>query len=604
MTEESFLLLPAILIGIIAAAGAVAFHELIVVIRTWLYGSLPAEYLYGRGVWLLIAWPALGGLIVGVLVRFFGGGGHGVPEVIESVIKSQGFIRPVVAIQKIITASITIGTGGSAGAEGPIVQVGAAIASGVGQLFRIARHHMPILVGCGTAAGISSIFNAPIGGVLFTLEVILQDFSIRAFAPLMIASVVANVTTRAIFQGFFGEPYNAIFALPPDVLSSFGTGGMLTWTQLPNFALLGIACGIIASLLTRLMLKMEQSMSRSRTPRLLRPGIGGAAVGVLGVLFVMIFGWWLMGVPKPFAFTNYPMPAFFGDGYGVVEQLLSPGYYARANGHVLLGMLAVLCIVKIVATCLTLASGGSGGVIAPSLFLGATTGAALGVLLQKLHLFTGVYPAVYALIGMGAVLGAVVHAPLAAILILLELTSDYHIILPAMLATILAVGTARFIFPESVYSVHLRARGIRTGSTRDLGLLRRISVEQIGMEPASVIAQDMPMKRVLEMMSGEIRDAAIIRSDGTYFGMLCRPDIEAAVLQPHSMPLLVAGELARTGVPMLSSVDDLAKALELFAETNVGTLAVCLPEAPDRVVGVMSHQFLLKRYHELLQEHR
>ena len=604
MTEESFLLLPAVLIGIIVAAGAVAFHELIVLIRMWLYGTPHTAYLYGPGVWLLIAWPALGGLCVGIFARFFGSQGHGVPEVIESVIKTQGFIRPVVAIQKIITASITIGTGGSAGAEGPIVQVGAAIASGVGQIFRIARHHMPILVGCGTAAGISSIFNSPIGGVLFTLEVILQDFSIRAFAPLMIASVVANVTTRAIFQGIMGEPYNAIFAMPADVTASFGTGGMLTWTQLPNFALLGIACGIIASSLTKLMLRMEQDISRSHTPKLLRPAIGGAAVGVLGVLFVMIFGWWLMGVPKPFAFANYPMPAFFGDGYGVVQQLLSPGYYLANEGHTLLGMLAVLCIVKVAATCLTLASGGSGGVIAPSLFLGATTGAALGVLLQKLHLFSGVYPAVYALIGMGAVLGAVVHAPLAAILILLELTSDYHIILPAMVATILAVGTARFIFPESVYSMHLRTRGIRTGSTRDLGLLRRISVEQIGMEPASVIDRETPMVRVLELMGGEIRDAAVVDEHGAYFGMLCRQDIEAAVLQPHSLPLLVAGELARPGIPLLCSTDDLDRALEVFAHANVGTLAVSLPEAPDRVVGVLSHQFLMKRYHELLEASR
>jgi CIC family chloride channel protein len=267
-------------------------------------------------------------------------------------------------------------------------------------------------------------------------------------------------------------------------------------------------------------------------------------------------------------------------------------------------MLAVLCVVKVVATCLTLASGGSGGVIAPSLFLGAATGSWLGVLLQRLHLFTDVYPAVYALIGMGAVLGAVVHAPLAAILILLELTSDYHIILPAMLATIMAVGTARFIFPDSVYSVELRARGIRTGSIRDLSLLRRISVEQIGLEPASVVAQDTPMLRVLEMMNGEIRDAIVVREDGAYFGMLCRPDVEAAVLQPQSMPLLVAAELARTSVPMLSSTDDLAKAVETFAQTNVDTLAVSLPGAPDRAVGVVSRQHLLKRYHELLEKHR
>jgi chloride channel protein, CIC family len=600
MTEESFLLLPAVLIGVLAAAAGVAFHESINAIRDLLYAHVDPGFLYGHGVWMLILWPALGGLLVGLIGRVFGPGGHGVPDVIESVIRTQGFMKPIAAVQTLIASSITIGTGGSAGAEGPIVQIGAAISSAVGRLFCISRQHMPILIGCGTAAGISAVFNSPIGGVLFTLEVILQDFSIRTFAPLVVASVIANVTTAAIFRNLVHRQYNAIFSLP-DMARGFGPHGF-AWGQLPNFALLGLACGLIAVGLTLLMLKTQAQVSRWRTPKLFRPALGGAAVGVMGALFVIVLGWWMLARAKPFDFSDYPMPAFFGDGYGVIQDLLSPQYYVGRDASHLLVLLLVLCGAKLLGTCLTLATGGSGGIIAPSLFLGATTGAVLGLIFQKLHLFSEVYPATYALIGMGAALGAVVHAPLAAILILLELTGDYHIIVPAMLATIVATGAARFIFPESVYTVEVRARGIRLGSARELSLLRKVSVEQVGMEPALIVPYSMPLVEVLRRLGQELRDAVVVDPDGHYLSILRHEDIELALFQPDSLPLLVAGELARPEVPILSSMDDLSRALEAFSQARVGTLAVSVPESPLNVVGVISHQFLMRRYHELLDQ--
>ncbi len=603
LTEESFLILPAVLIGVIAAGAAVVFHELIVLLREYLYGHRDPGYLYGEGIWLLMCWPAAGGLLVGILTRLIGGGGHSVPDIIESVVKTQGFIPPQLAIPKILTASATIGSGGSAGAEAPILQVGSAIASGVGQLFRIARHHMPILVGCGTAAGISAVFNAPIGGVLFTLEVILQDFSIRTFTPLMISSVIANVTTRMIMQDYLQKQYSALFSVPPEVSAGFGQGGMLTWPQLPNFAILGIVCGVVAVAVTRMMISMERSAGRWRISPIVRPAIGGLAVGIMGVCWVLL-GRLMLGTAKPFSFEHYPMPAFFGDGYGVIQQLLAPSQYETASPMLVLLMVVLLCGIKAVATCLTLATGGSGGMIAPSLFLGATTGAALGLVLQKLSIFAAVFPSSYALVGMGALLGAMVHAPLAAILILMELTSDHRIIMPAMLATIVAVGTARFIFRESIYTFTLREHGVHLGTVRDSGLLRRLSIEQIGLEPALLIPRNMPFRRVLELMGENIRDAAVVGDDDMYVGMLRRQDIETAILQPDSIPLLVAGELTRTSVPLLSSVDDLGRAMEAFARSNVDTLAVALPEAPGKVVGVISQNFLVRRYQEIVDEAR
>ena len=171
--------------------------------------------LYGKGVLLLVLFPMLGGLVVGVFSTYLmrSREGHGVVDVMETVMRSSGFIRPTAALEKILTSAVTIGSGGSAGAEGPIVQIGAGISSAFGQFFQVTRAHLPVLIGCGTAAGISAIFNAPIGGVLFTLEIILFDFSIRTFTPVVLASVVANVTTQAIFHNVLGEKQFSIFTV-------------------------------------------------------------------------------------------------------------------------------------------------------------------------------------------------------------------------------------------------------------------------------------------------------------------------------------------------------------------------------------------------------
>src|SRR5258706_1250382 len=249
---DGFLLVLAILIGVMAAFAAVGFHFLIGGIRDSLFLRLAGRILlYGKGLGLLILLPAIGGLLVGLITRYVFGvrEGHGIVDVMESVIRSSGIVRPLSAVEKIITSAITIGTGGSAGAEGPIVQIGAGIASGVGQLFGVARAQMPLLIGCGSAAGISAIFNSPLGGVFFTLEVILLDFSSRTFAPQVLASVIANVATKEIFA-WRGENYEAIFAMPPWEISNHAD---LAWTHLPNFILLGMVCVCAGVALRRMM---------------------------------------------------------------------------------------------------------------------------------------------------------------------------------------------------------------------------------------------------------------------------------------------------------------------------------------------------------------
>jgi chloride channel protein, CIC family len=595
--DDTFLLFLAVIIGAVSGAAAVGFHELINFIRDVLYKKyISPDFLYGHGMYLLILFPAAGGLAVGLVSRyvFRTREGHGIVDVVESVMRSSGFQKPAVAIEKTLTSAFTIGSGGSAGAEGPIVQIGAAIASGVGQLFNVARAQMPVLTGCGCAAGISAIFNAPFGGVLFTLEVILQDFSIRSFTPVVLASVIAQVTTQEIFQLMHhAEEYRAIFAMPEMEVVRHT---VLDWSQVGNFILLGIVCGIIGSTFTRVMYWTERTFSQTAIPRPIRPAIGGILLGVAGVFYILLAG------HKPFAYEIYPMPAFFGDGYGVIQKMLTAGYYDNVTTRIIF-LLLFLCFIKIAGTALTLGSGGSGGVIAPSLFVGATAGATLGYLLKLTGWFPNLQPELYSLVGMGAILAAVVHAPLASILIVFELTQDHKVMLPAMLACIISVAVARLIYPDSVYTQGLRSRGVHIGASGDFVLLRRLTVEQIPLDPVSAVAESAPLQKLLDISEQtSIYDFVVVDPSGKYMGMVLSRDLNAVLMGKAAVPLLVVGDVMRVDISPVRTTDDLANVLDAFSRFDASHLPVCVPHAPDKVVGLISRAALIRKYQQTLQQ--
>jgi CIC family chloride channel protein len=599
--DDGFLVVLAILIGIVTAAAAVSFHELIDLIRHTVYARIPQEKLYGNWVWLLLIFPTAGGLIVGLanlaLNRKGKPASHGVVDVMETVTRASGWLRPMAALETIFLSAVTIGTGGSAGAEGPIVQIGAAVSSGFGRAFGMARPYVPVLIGCGTAAGISSIFNSPIGGVIFTLEVILYDFSIRAFLPIVLASVIANVTTDAIFHKLDTGTYHSIFYVSPSV----GNIEALNWPSLPNFVILGLVCGGVGVTLTRLMYCSEELFRQVRIAKPLRPALGGLLLGVLGVSYVLIFGWLMLDRLKPF--EGYAMPAFFGDGYGVIQQLFDEKFYAGWDIGKLALLLGLLVVAKIIGTCLTLSSGGSGGIIAPSLFLGATTGALLGLGLHEAGIAAHVPVTFYALVGMGAVLAAVVHAPLAAILILFEVTQQRGVVLPAMLASVVATGTARLIFPDSIYTLSLRRRGVKVGASSDLRILRRITVDQVELDPVSSVTIDTSFEQVVKQTSESgAHDFVVFDKQGVYAGMVTAEDVRTALLQPESIPLLLAGEVMRVDIPCVRSNEDLASVLETFSRFEVARIPVCVSSNPGHVIGLISRGSLMRRYHQALAE--
>ncbi len=453
--SDWFLIPLAAIVGSLAGLAAFAFDRLVEFTDKHLFGLIHDVQGSTLIYTLIIGIPMLGGLSVG-LIRYFLGKdlqGHGVPAVMEALARNHGRMRGRVGLLRTITASLTIGSGGSAGVEGPIIQIGSVIGSVCGQVLRLGQRHLQTLVGCGAAAGLAGIFNAPIAGVLFVMEVLLRDFSLRTFMPI----VVAGVFGTAVAQATLGN--EALFAVPDALFNH-----TFTFSELGFYVLLGLMCGGVGSLFTKSLAVSETAWHRLPLHPIVKPAMGGVLLGVLGVAFLIYFG--ANVVP------GYQAPPFFANGYPVVKSLFHPGSYEAGGTETLVGvanvtilLLLVMLVLKIVGTSLTLGSGGSGGVFAPSLFMGATFGAAFGMVVQATGWIPTMSPATYALAGMAGVLAATVHCPLTAFLLVFELTRDYKVILPVMLVAILATVVAQMFHRDSVYTLALRHRGMHPSTS-------------------------------------------------------------------------------------------------------------------------------------------
>lgn len=423
------LLVLALVVGAGAGIGAVVFRLLVNGI-TWLFtgrsefgqdgwvGSAHAPFL---GLGFLVLAPVVGGLVVGPLVNRFApeARGHGVPEVMIAVAEQGGRIRPQVAAVKALASAVTIGSGGSVGREGPIVQIGSALASSFGQWVRLPENRLRILVACGAGGGIAATFNAPITGVFFGAEIILRELSAEALFSVMLSAMVADAIAIP-FLG--GQPF----------LAQYPVGTVL---QHPQDYLLVAVLAVIAAFLgqgfSKALYAVEDLADRvwAGRPEWARPVVGGVAVGLV-----------LLALPQ-----------MYGVGYPVMFKALA-GDYA-------LWFLVVLVVGKVVATSLTLAVGGSGGVFAPSLFVGLMTGTAFGLVVGQLFGPAAGDPALYAAMGMAGVFSSATRAPLTALASVVEMTGDFLLALPVMLTVGIATAVSRELSYGTVYTTKLLRRG-------------------------------------------------------------------------------------------------------------------------------------------------
>lgn len=586
-------------IGTITAFGAVGFMALLRLLEHETERLVSGD---GWPWWMLPALPMAGALVAGVLVHLFASEarGHGVPEVMNAIYRQGGRIRSRVALVKALASAATIGSGGSAGAEGPIVQIGSAIGSGGAQFLRVTREQTGTLLGCGAAAGIASVFNAPIAGVFFVLEILLRDFSLRTFTPIVVASVFSTAVTQAILGR-----NDALFAHD---LQQY----LFTLPELPAYIVLGLVCGAVAVGFTRSLYAAEDLFATIRMHPIAKPVFGALLLGALGIAFLAL---------TPGGLSGRGMPQFFGNGYGTVTTLLDPGAYPASTPipsadaatdaqavtgiKLSLGLLVALVVLKALATCLTLGSGASGGVFAPSLFLGAATGAAFGFALESVGLLpAGGSPAAYALVGMAAVVAGTSHAPLTAILIVFEITRDVYVLLPIMLAAVMATLTAQVLLRDSIYSLKLRRRGVLIGTAADMTILRRITADQVPIVPHVAIHPEDPVSKVMDLAERyKVADFVVTDHDGAHVGMLTAENLRAALLQQDAIPLLLVEELMRTDLPTVAPDETLDRVLDKFSRFDVTSLAMVRDGAADgRVLGLLTRGRLMSRYHQALSE--
>lgn len=561
MREHLFAMGVAVAIGALCGLGAIVFRWLIITIQQLLWNAsyITTDVLRGQPAWRLISTPGIGGLVVGVIVYHYASEarGHGVPEVMAAVALRNGIIRGRVAMAKILASAITIASGGSAGREGPIIQIGSAIGSVLGQLLKVSRNRLRTFVACGAAGGIAATFNAPIAGALFSVEIILGEFGVAQFSPIVISSVVATVVSRR----YIGS--DAIFTIPQyELVSGF---------ELLPYTLLGAVCGIVSVLFIATLDRAEGFFDRKRGyPSFLNPMFGGLLVGVIGLV----------------------VPQVFGDGHSVIDSAL----LSRMSWW----LLGVLLLAKIAATSLTLGSGGSGGVFAPSLFIGAMAGGMLGHLVAPIMGRYAGPPGGYALVGMGGVVAGATRAPITAILIIFEMTNNYTIILPLMLVCVISLLISSRFSRESIYTIKLIRRGIDLFRGRSLDLLQGVQVSRCMRGAFETVTPGAPAQEALQrLLRSEHTHLYLAEPSGRYRGLITLTDARRA-LTGHSAlgHVLLVDDIARTTAPFCSPDESLSAVLPKLTRSGLPELPVVDGAESMILKGVIHYSDVIRIYQD------
>lgn len=556
-SDASYFLIFSILVGLGGGFGAILFRWLIMQVRNLFF--VRGETVLGfMGQYYVIVLPAIGGLIVGLLVFFFAkeAKGHGVPEVMRSVLVGGGKIRPRVAVVKALASSVCIGSGGSVGREGPIIQIGSSLGSAIGQLFRLTEEKTKTLVACGAAAGIAATFNSPLGGIFFALEVILREYGLRNFSSVVMSSVTATVISRH----FLGN--QPAFQIPPFEIYQI--------SDFLYYLVFAIITSFFAWLFIKVLYKSEDLFNKVRLPDYVKPVMGGLFVGIIGFYF----------------------PQIFGVGYEVIE--------AAAKGELLLWLVITLVFLKIVATSLTLGSGGSGGIFAPSLYIGALLGEAFGLIVSKVIPGAEIPPGAFALVGMASVFAATSQAPISAILLLFEMTGNYKILPPLMITCVLSAILVRWWSKYSIYTLKLVRRGIDVERYQYGNLMESITVSQAMITDVITVNQTDTVRKVgLKIKETNHRGFPVMTGDGLLAGMVTRTDINKALAE-GSGEAEISTVMSRDLIVCYPN-ESLKTAMHKIASRNIGRIPVVERDNESRLIGILTRKSLINAYNRALE---
>ena len=574
INEKTFLLILAFVIGILSGFAALLLKFLIHSIASLLSSHITiagANYLY-------LVYPILGILIVGLYVRFVvkDNISHGVTRVLYSISQNKSRLKFHNTYTSVVASSITIGFGGSVGAEGPIVNTGAAIGSNLGSMFRMSPQILMMLVGSGAAAGVAGIFKAPIAGMLFAIEVLMIDLTTVSVMPLLVSSITA-ATVSYVFTGYSPE---FIF----DQSETFLTN------RIPFVIILGIVCGFTSLYFTKVIGMMENMFKKLRNPWY------KFAVGSV-ILSALIFCF----------------PPLYGEGYDSITELLngdptslfdgSVFYGFKDNVWFVLAFLLMIILTKVFATSATNGGGGVGGTFAPSLYVGCMTGFLFAYLINTLGLFPGHELSCknFALMGMAGVMSGVMHAPLMGIFLTAEMTGGYQLFLPLLIVSTISYCTIKLFVPYSIYTMRLAKRGELLTHHKDKAVLTLLKMDSVIEKDFTEVHPEMSLREMVQAISESDRNLfPVTDSEGTLIGIVLLNDIRNIMFRPALYDKMYVRKFMCMPPAKLEVNENMENVMKIFDKTNAWNLPVV---ENGKYIGFVSKSKIFNSYRRVLRHY-
>ncbi|MBW2467450.1 MAG: chloride channel protein [Deltaproteobacteria bacterium] len=564
--ENTRMVVIASLIGIIAGLANICFRTVLEFVHQSIF--VPGYALVSQGGWNILLLPLIpiSGIILLIpLALLFPGEiyGYGFTKFLRKVNIRGGSMKFRKNILKIISCSLTVGTGNSAGVEGPIAQVGGALGSAVGKIFRVSGNRTKVYTAAGCAGGIAAMFNAPIAGVFFAAEIVLLGtYEIASFSVLVISSAIATVVSRS----YYGE--NPAFAIPEFHLIN-------PLAEIPLYMILGVFMGVIAVLHIYVFYEVRDRFAALKINQHFKPIIGAFIIGVLAIFF----------------------PQVMGDGYHYIKDVLA--------GHGIVWVMFLLIFLKIFATAVTLGSGGSGGVFAPALFIGAVIGGAYGSIVHNMFPEATASSGAYAAVGIGAFLAAATHAPITAIFLLFEMTGDHLIIIPIMLTSIIGTAVASRLNPDSIDTVDLSREGIDIHEGREIAIMKSTLVGKVITEDVDFISEDANVNHLLEIfqLAKDSFYFPVIDETGHMVGIISMQDVKSVLHDKELRLSAKVGDVCTRNVLTLTPDDNLYTAMTYFDVKGIDAIPVVESHEDQWVVGMLKRRDVIDAYnHEVLKK--
>ena len=573
ITERNFVLILALVVGLLSGFAALLLKLIIEEIAS----LLTAHVSITQGNYSYLIFPIVGILIVSLFVRYVvrDNISHGVTRVLYAISQKKSRLKVHNMWTSLVASSVTIGFGGSVGAEGPIVFTGAAIGSNLGGAFRLSPRILMLLVGCGAAAGIAGIFKAPIAGMLFTIEVLMLDLTAASVMPLMIASIT-GATVAYVFTGY-------------DVEFFFSQSEPFVTSRIPYVILLGVFCGFVSLYFTKMMNMMERTFGKLKNPWL-KLLFGAVILSSLIFLF----------------------PPLYGEGYGPINLLLngqfsqifdgSLFYDYRNDVWMVILFIGMIILTKVFATSATNGSGGVGGTFAPSLYVGCMAGFFFAILINTLGLCDGELSTKnFALMGMAGVMSAVMHAPLMAIFLTAEMTRGYELFLPLLIVSTISYGTIRLFLPWSIYTMRLAQRGELLTHEKDKTVLTLLKMDSVIETDFIEVHPDMTLKEMVGVISRSNRNLFPVTDDkGSLLGIVLLDDIRNIMFRPDLYRKMRVSKFMAMVPAKIEVGESMDKVMKLFDDTNAWNLPVV---EKGKYVGFVSKSKIFNSYRRVLKHY-